>query len=135
MSDDDTSTDRADSDPPTLGWVAFEIPGELRLRAERIVERLRSGPDKKQHAPELVEVVVEMTDRGFHYDFLHPLEEARVGAMTRKAVELAIGTAGRTLPMVIRKTVGSLSDEQLSSLANFLDHILIREEEGVSNEP
>lgn len=135
MSDDDTSTDRADPDPPSVGWVAFEIPGELRLRAESIVERLRSDPDKKQHAPELVEVVVEMTDRGLHYYFLHPLEEARVGSMTRKAVELAIGTAGRTLPMVIRKTVGSLGDEQLSSLADFLDHIMIKEEEETSDEP
>lgn len=129
MSDDDTSTDQVEQSPPAAGWVAFEIPGELRLRAEKIVARLRADPDKKQHAPELVEVVVDMTDRGLHYYFLHPLEEAQVGVMTRKAVEMALGTAGRTLPMVIRKTVKSLSNEQLASLADFIDHILIKEEE------
>ena len=135
MSDDETITNRADPDPPAVGWVAFEIPGELRLRAESIVERLRSDTDKKQHTTELADVVVEMTDRGLHYYFLHPLEQARVGTMTRRAAELAIGTAGRTLPMVIRKTVRSLSDEQLSSLADFIDHILIREEEEAADEP
>ena len=135
MSDDDTIINRAEPGPPAVGWVAFEIPGELRLRAESIVERLRSDTDKKQHASELVEVVVEMTDRGLHYYFLHPLEQAQVGAMTRGAVELALRTAGRTLPMVIRKTVRSLGNEQLSSVADFIDHILIREEEEAADEP
>ena len=135
MSDDDTSTDQALQSAPPSGWVAFEIPGELRLRAEQIVERLRADPDKKQHAAELVKVVVDMTDHGLHYYFLHPLEEARVGAMTRKAVEMALGTAGRTLPMVVRKTVKSLNDDQLSSLADFIDHILIKEEEAATDEP
>lgn len=108
------------------GWVAFEIPASLRQRAERLVERLRHDADKRQHAPELVEVVLEMTDRGLHYYFLLPLDEARVGAVTRKAVALAIGTAGRTLPVVVRKTIAGLDDAQLLSIAEFIDHILIR---------
>jgi hypothetical protein len=129
MPDDDMSPEITESDSPPAGWVAFEIPAELRLRAEDIVEQLRAGPDKQQHAAELIEIVVALTDRGLYYYFLHPLEEARVGVMTRKAVELALGTAGRTLPMVVRKTVNSLNDAQLSSLADFIDHILIREED------
>ena len=135
MSDDDTSTDETLQSAPPPGWVAFEIPGELRLRAEQIVERLRADPDKKQHAAELVEVVVDMTDHGLHYYFLHPLEEARVGAMTRKAVEMALGTAGRTLPMVVRKTVKSLNDDQLSGRADLKNPMMSREEEAATDEP
>lgn len=135
MPDDATTHGKADQDLPEVGWVAFEIPGDLLLRAESIVDRLRTDPDRKRHAPELVEIVLELTDRGLHYYYLHPLEEARVGTMTRKAVELAIGTAARALPMVVRKTVGSLSDEQLLSLADFIDLILIREEEGTTGSP
>jgi hypothetical protein len=116
-----------ESDAP-IGWVAFEVSPELRSRAEEIIEKIRSESDKRPHVPELIDVVMAMTDRGLHYYFLHPLEEAGVGIMTRKAVKLAIGTAGRTLPVVVRKTVGSLNDQQLLSIADFIDHILIRED-------
>ncbi len=129
MPNDEISLEITESDSAAVGWVAFEIPAELRLRAETIVEQLRASSDKQQHAAELIDIVVALTDRGLYYYFLHPLEVARVGVITRKAVELALGTAGRTLPLVVRKTVNSLNDAQLSSLADFIDHILISEED------
>jgi len=128
----DKNTDHR-SEP--VGWVAFEISRELRQQAETIVHKIRSDPDKRRHIPALVEVVLAMTDRGLHYYFLHPLEQAGVGVVTRKAVDLAIGTTGRALPVVVRKTVKSLNDEQLLSIADFVDHILIREEEEDPNLP
>lgn len=124
-----TATDTETRDDEPVGRVAFEIPGELRQRAETVAHDLRSDPDKQQHVAELVDVVLAMTDRGLYYYFLHPLEEAGVGAMTRGAVDLALGAAGRTLPMVVRKTIRSLNEEQLLSIADFIDHILVREEE------
>jgi hypothetical protein len=130
MANDSTVPEPESPDDAAGGWVAFEIPPELRQRAEVLVERLRTDSDKRRHVPSLVDLVLEMTDRGLHYYFLHPLEIAEVGVMTRSAVELAIGAAGRTLPMVVRKTVKSLNDEQLSSLADFIDHILIRQDDG-----
>lgn len=124
---------RKDPDPGEgLARVAFEIPLDLRHRAEEVIRLLRSDSDPQRHIPALVEVVLDMTDRGLHYYFLHPLEQAGVGIMTRKAVNLAIGTAGRTLPVVVRKTVGSLTDDQVLSIADFIDHILV-EEEGETN--
>jgi hypothetical protein len=128
----DKNTEQA-SEP--VGWVAFEISSELRQQAEVIVHKIRSDPDKQRHIPALVEVVLAMTDRGLHYYFLHPLEQAGVGMMTRKAVDLVIGTTGRALPVVVRKTVKSLNDQQLLSIADFIDHILIREEEEDSTQP
>ena len=117
MTGEDPCTRPDETEPRAAGWVAFEIPGDLRLQAERIIELVRSDTDRRPHAGDLAECVVEMIDRGLYYYFLYPLEEARVGAMTRGAVEFAIGTAGRTLPTVVRKTVRSLSDEQLLSIA------------------
>ena len=118
-----------------IGWVAFEISSELRQQAEAIVQQIRSDSDKQKHVPALVDVVLAMTDRGLHYYFLHPLEQAGVGVVTRKTVNLAIGTAGRALPVVVRKTVKSLNDQQLLSIADFIDHILIGEEEEVPTQP
>lgn len=127
-----TTADLETRSEESIGWVAFEIPSELRQRAEAVVRSIRSDTDKQRHIPELVDVVLAMTDRGLHYYFLHPLEKAGVGVITRKAVALAIGTAGRALPIVVRKTVKSLTDEQLLSIADFIDHILIREQEEVA---
>lgn len=130
-----TATDTEREPAEGIGWVAFEISGELRRQAETITRKIRSDPDKQGHVPELVDVILKMTDRGLHYYFLHPLEEAGVGIVTRRAVALAIGTAGRALPVVVRKTVKNLSDEQLLSIVDFIDHILIRDEEEVTTEP
>ena len=49
---------------PIPGRVAFEISADLRRRAESVVDAIRSDPDKKKHAPALVEVVLEMTSNG-----------------------------------------------------------------------
>lgn len=117
-----------------VGRVAFEIPSELRQTAEEVIRSLRDATNRQQHTPELIDLVLALTERGLHYYFLHPLEEAGVGVVTRGAVDLAIGTVGRTLPVVVRKTVSSLNDRQLLSLANFIDHILIREEQGKGGE-
>ncbi len=132
MADHDmTAADMEHEPGEPIGRVAFEISSELRQKAEAIVHNIRFDPDKQRHVPELVDVVLAMTDRGLYYYFLHPLEGAGVGVVTRKAVGLAIGTAGRALPMVVRKTVKSLSDEQLLSIVEFIDHILIRKAEEV----
>lgn len=116
------------SQSPRPGRVAFQISADLRQRAESVVASIRSDSDKKKHVPQLIEVVLEMTDAGLHYYFLHPLERAGVGIVTRRAVDLAIGTAGRTLPMVVRRTVNSLNEEQISNITEFLDEILVRED-------
>lgn len=118
-----------------IARVAFEISSTLRRRVESVLERLRADDDKRQHVPELVDVVLAMTDRGLYYYFLHPLEIAGVGMVTRKAVDLAIGTAGRTLPVVVRKTINALDDSQLLGLADFIDHIVMRDDRPQRRDP
>jgi hypothetical protein len=115
-------------EPPTAR-VAFEISAELRQRAEDLIEGLRQARDPLRLEAELIELVLALTDRGLHYFFLHPLQEAGVGLLTRRAVDLAIGTAGRALPMVVRRTIHSLDKEQLLTIAEFIDHIVIRDDE------
>jgi len=129
MSDPRNVPESIDPTTEAESRVAFDISHELAQRAARLVGRIRSESDKTRCIPELTEVVLEMTDRGLHFYFLHPLELAGVGPFTRSTVELALSTAGRTLPMVVRKTLKSLNDEQILTLADFIDHVLIRREE------
>ena len=71
MPDDDKIARDPEHDPPDAGWIAFEISGELRLRIESIVARLRTDTNRTPHAAALADVVIDMTDRGLHYYFLH----------------------------------------------------------------
>lgn len=107
------------------GKVAFEISRELRGRVLQAVEEVRREPNDKANVGKLVDVVIELTDCGLEYFFLYSLEQAAVGLVTRKGVELALGAAGRTLPPVVRRTVRSLSEEQLLQIADFVEHILV----------
>lgn len=107
------------------GKVAYEISPELRARVLQAVEEVRRDPSDEGNVGELVDVVVELTDCGLEYFFLYPLEQAAVGLVTRKGVELALGATGRTLPPVVRRTVRSLTEEQLLHIAEFIEHMLV----------
>ena len=106
---------------------AFAVPPELAARTEAVVAKLRSDDDRKQHVPELVEVVLELTETGLHYYFLHPLELAKVGVVARSAAKVGIAAAGRGIPVIVQKVVSGMSDDQLLAVAEFMARTMVRE--------
>ncbi len=117
------------TNPPGARF-AFAVPPELAARTAAVVEKLRADDDRKQHLPELVKVVLELTETGLHYYFLYPLELAKVGLVSRSAAKVGIAAAGKSIPMMVRKIVGAMSDAQLLKIAEFMDGLLIRQEPG-----
>jgi len=114
----------ASSDIRIGGRIAFEIDDDQYSRALEVVASLRDDPADRQVSRELIDLVVELTDVGLAYFFLHPLELADVGAIRRQGVKVALGTAGRVLPAVVRSTVGSMNERQLLKIADFIEHIV-----------
>lgn len=106
--------------------VAFEIPPELMARAQAALEAVRDDPEHRPHIKALVEVVLELTDRGMDFYYLEPLRRAEVGTMARSAARLGIATVGRGIPPVVRRVVSSLDGEQVLAIADFIDEILIQ---------
>lgn len=106
------------------GRVAFEIDEDQRSKAVKIVASLREDPASREVAGKLIDLVIDLTDTGLTYFFLHPLELAGVGAIRRKGVGVALATAGRVLPSVVRSTIGSMNESQLLRIADFLEHIV-----------
>ena len=106
---------------------AFTVPPELAAKTEAVVEKLRADDDRKQHLPELVGVILELTEIGLHDYFLHPLELAEVGLVSRSAAKVGIAAAGKGIPLIVRKVVGSMADDQLLKVAEVIDRMLIRE--------
>lgn len=108
----------------TGGTAAFEISQDQYDRAVEIVAALRTDPGDRAVVSSLIDLVLDLTDTGLNYFFLHPLELAGVGTLRRKGAEVALGTAGRVLPSVVRSTVGSMTEEQLLTLADFIEHMV-----------
>ena len=106
-------------------YLAFEVPPELRLRTRRVIDAVRESDEPKTQADELIEVVVELTRTGLHSYFLLPLERAGVGSMTFGSAKLGVSAAGRSLPILVRRVLGSLSTKQLVEIVDYLDETLI----------
>ena len=109
---------------------AFAVAPELAARTEAVIDKLRASEDRKQHVAELVEVVLELTEAGLHFYYLHPLELAGVGLVSRSAAKVGIAAAGKGIPIIVRRVVGSMSDDQLLRIAEFIDRMLVREPPG-----
>ena len=108
----------------TGGRVAFEIDPTQYARVLGVVAALREDPADREVVGSLIDLVLDLTDTGLTYFFLHPLELVSVGAVRRKGAEVAIGTAGRVLPSVVRSTVGSMDEKQLLRLADFIEQMV-----------
>lgn len=119
------------SDTPESGanMVAFEISPELMARAEEALAAVRAEPGHTPNVDALVEVILELTDRGMDFYYLEPLRRARVSAMATSAARLGFAAASRGIPAIIRRVVSSLDEEQLLGIVDFIDEILIREGE------
>jgi hypothetical protein len=104
--------------------AAFEISEDQYDLVLETVQALRANPGDRVVVGSLIDLVLDLTDTGLSYFFLHPLELAGVGSLRRKGVEVAIGTAGRVLPSVVRSTVGSMSEDQLMKVADFMERMV-----------
>lgn len=107
--------------------MAFQISPELMRRARQAVAAVRADPGHEPHVEELVEVVVELTDRGLDFYYMEPLRRARAGAMTASAARVGLAAAGRGIPAIIRRVVSSLDEDQIREIADFVDEILVSE--------
>ena len=114
----------------TANLVAFRISPELMEQAQAALRAVREDPSDEDRLGALVEVILELTDRGMDFYYMEPLRRAQVGAITASAARLGLAAASRGIPAIIRRVVSSLDEEQVLSIAGFVDEILIREGEG-----
>ena len=115
-----------DGTPEPRARLAFELPPELLARTEEIVAKLRSAEDRRDHAHELIEIVLELTRAGLDAYYFQPLELAGVGFAGRSTAKAGIAAGAKGISVIVRRVLGSMTDEQLLAVADFMDSILIR---------
>ena len=105
--------------------LAFQVPEELRDRAEEMIRTVRADPTPKAHADELIELIVELTHTGLHSYFLAPLERVEVGALAMGTAKFGVAAAGKSLPTIVRRVLGKMNDDQLREIVEILDEMLL----------
>ena len=105
--------------------LAFPVPPELRERTEAIIEKVRTDTTPKAHADELIEIIVELTHTGLHSYFLAPLERVEIGTLGLGAARVGVATAGKSLPTLVRRVLGKMSDDQLREIVEIMDEMLV----------
>ncbi len=115
------------SDEPVSGadLVAFQISPELMAEAQEALAAVREDPTHRPNVKALVEVLLELTDRGMDFYYMEPLRRARAGTMTASAARLGLAAASRGIPPIIRRVISSLDENQVLAIADFVDEILI----------
>ncbi|MCO5183101.1 MAG: hypothetical protein M9941_09610 [Anaerolineae bacterium] len=116
---------------PSRNYFAFEISDDLHNKTVQVVRAIRAEEDKSKAIPPLIDMMGDAIDAGLTHFLLYPLELAGVSAISRNAVKVAIRSAKRTIMVVAIRITKSLNDEQLLSIADFLDETLLELEEPV----
>ena len=112
--------------PETKSYLAFPVPEDLRSRTEDVIAAIRKSSAPKELSDDLAEVVVELTRTGLESYFIAPLKRAKVNAVALGSAKVTVATAGKSLPLLVRRVAGMLSGRQIIEIAEFLDESLLR---------
>ena len=100
----------ATSSRPSL---RFFHSAALRTRSDKVLAGIEHDKDPTQHAEVLSKLVVDLTEAGFDYYFLKPLQQAKVGFVTRQTARFGMAGALRMMSPVIRTILASANATQL----------------------
>ncbi len=109
--------------------LGFSLDGELAEETFRIIEQLRSDPGSKDHVAALVKTVLKLTDVGLREFYVRPLEQAKAGTLALGTAKIGISTAKRGISLVVNKLLKGMSEEQLLSIADSMEDLLVPPQE------
>ena len=101
----------------------FFYSAALRKRTDAVVARIERDEDATQHADALSRVVSELTQAGFDYYFLRPLEQAQFGFVARQTAKLGVAGALRLMSPTISRILAGADTPQLRGVAQHIRHL------------
>lgn len=108
------------------GRLAFSITAELAEEMLSAIENIRGDASDKDHVTALIDVVLKLTDAGLGEYYLRPLEQADAGLIALGSAKLGVSTARRGISALVNKVLRGMSEDQLRSIADSMERMLIR---------
>ena len=104
--------------------LRFFHSAALRTRSNKILSAIERDKDPAQHVGALSSLVVDLTEAGLDYYFLKPLQQAKVGFVTRQTASFGMAGALRMLSPVIRGVLSGTNATQLRVIAGHIRHLM-----------
>jgi hypothetical protein len=104
--------------------LRFFHSAALRTRSNNVLAAIERDEDPTQHAGALSSLVVDLTDAGLKYYFLKPLDQAKVGFVTRQTASFGMAGALRVMSPVIRTILAGTNASQLHVIARHIRQLM-----------
>ena len=95
-----------------------------------VVDLLRSDAPRKEKAQRAFAFVYGVGELSLDYHFRQPLAALGVGAITRKALDVALDLALKGIKGPMRRVLDGMDDEQLLGVAREIEHRLYPDPHG-----
>jgi hypothetical protein len=92
----------------------------LRAKTLKILDGIEKDDDPARHAGALADHVVELTEAGFDYYLLRPLDLVKSSFVVRQTASFGVGGALRIMSPVIQTILKGMDGRQLRAIAAFV---------------
>lgn len=104
--------------------VATPLPEDLARDGKEVVQLLRSDAERKEKAARAFSFIYGVGERSLDFHFRQPLRALGVGAITRRALDVALDLALKGIRGPMRRVLEGMDEEQLLGVAREIEHRL-----------
>jgi hypothetical protein len=104
--------------------LRFFHSAALRNRSNKILAGIEQDKDPTQHVGALSDLVVDLTEAGFDYYFLKPLQQAKMGFVARQTASFGMAGALRMMSPVVRTILAGTNATQLRVITRHIRQLM-----------
>lgn len=97
-------------------FLRFRHSKELRAKTIQVLETIEIAENAAEHAAQLAELIVELTECGMDQYFMQSLKAAKVNFVFQQSAALGLSGVQKLMGAVIRNMIGHMDDRQLQSV-------------------
>jgi hypothetical protein len=114
----------ARSDAIVQPHLRFYHSESLRTKTLSVLDALEAAPQPTRQREALADLVLELTECGFEYYFVRPVQVAKVGFIAEQSTKIGIATILRVIGPVARRVIGGMDAQQLLSVSGYIRHLM-----------
>jgi len=104
--------------------LRFFHSAALRTRSNKVLSAMERDHDPTKHVGALSSLVVDLAEAGLDYYFLRPLEQAKVGFVSRQTANLGMAGAMRVMSPIIRTILAGANAAQLCVITRHIRQLM-----------
>jgi hypothetical protein len=107
-----------------LPSLRFHHPKALRAKTLKLLDAIEKDDDPTRHAAALADHVVELTEAGFDFYLLKPLDMVEAGFVVRQTASFGLGGALRIMSPMFQTILRGMDGRQLLVVSAFIRSLM-----------